>query len=298
MYTTTLIIIYFLIFLSLLCSIYVALFLYRSKKNYLIALYSASVAIFSVNIILSSIWKNELNKAPFGFCFFQAMFLQYNAIFQMACAFCFAVQTYAQLVLFHQSPSNTLRKFFLCFIILYPMIMTSILIVFSLRNCAVKPRLLNCDVTDPAWVRLFGWSGINQLLSIPGTILSGRTAYEVYKHMDLLLRSSGTSSAEEIITQDSTNQRPKFSRDPFSKKSRSYNITRAAAIRMVTFSLLFALINVFGCFASFAAIMKGASLDKGISSNDWVGATIGIFVFLVFGWPHNFKKVKQIWLNG
>ncbi|CAG8459627.1 36141_t:CDS:2 [Gigaspora margarita] len=91
--------------------------------------------------------------------------------------------------------------------------------------------------------------------------------------MDLLLRSSGTSSAEEIITQDT------------------------AAIRMVTFSLLFALINVFGCFTSFAAIIKGISLDKGISSNDWVGATLGIYVFINFGWPHNFKKVKQIWLN-
>ncbi|KAF0515761.1 hypothetical protein F8M41_017264 [Gigaspora margarita] len=248
--------------------------------------------------MLSFIWKNELNHAPYGFCFFQAIFLQYNSIFQMACAFCFAIQTYAQLVLFHQTTSNALRGFFICFIILYPMIMTSILIVLSLHNGAVRPRVMNCDVTDPALVRLFGWSGINQLLSIPSTILSARTAYQVYKHMDLLLRSSGTSSAEEIITQDSTNQRPKFSRDPFSKKSKSYNITRAAAIRMVTFSLLFALINVFGCFTSFAAIIKGISLDKGISSNDWVGATLGIYVFINFGWPHNFKKVKQIWLNG
>ncbi|CAG8821448.1 23861_t:CDS:2, partial [Dentiscutata erythropus] len=149
------------------------------------------------------------------------------------------------------------------------------------------------DVTNPAWVRLFTFSGINQLCSIPGTILSGRAAYQVYKHMHLL-KSNSSSSGEQIITQDSTLQQPKFSRNPFSTKSKSYSVTRAAAIRMVTFSFLFALVNIFGCFASFSAIMKNQSLGTELSSNDWVGATIGIFVFIVFGWPHNFKKVKQI----
>ncbi|CAG8614348.1 6117_t:CDS:2, partial [Dentiscutata heterogama] len=146
--------------------------------------------------------------------------------------------------------------------------MTSILIVLSVHFDAVKPRRINCDVTNPAWVRLFTFSGFNQLCSIPGTILSGRTAYEVYKHMHLL-KSNSNSSVEQVITHDSTLQQPKFSRNPFSTKSRSYNLTRAAAIRMVTFSLLFALVNIFGCFASFSAIIKNASLEKEPSTNDW-----------------------------
>ncbi|CAG8734747.1 8742_t:CDS:2 [Gigaspora margarita] len=176
--------------------------------------------------------------------------------------------------------------------------MTIILLILSLRFNAVKPRRMNCDVTDPAWIRLFGFSGINQLCSIPGIILSGRAAYEVYKHMDLLRSKSDSNSAGQIITQDSTHKQPNVSRDPFSKNSRSYNITRTAAIRMVTFSFLFAFINVFGCFTSFAAILKGVSLDKEPTILDWVGATLGIYVFIIFGWPHNPQKVKQIWLNG
>ncbi|CAG8567064.1 10748_t:CDS:1 [Gigaspora margarita] len=113
--------------------------------------------------------------------------------------------------------------------------------------------------------------------------------------MDLLRSQSDSNSAGQVITQDSTHQQPNVSRDLFSKNSKSYHITRAAAIRMVTFSLLFALINVFSCFA---AIIKGVSIDKEPSSSDWVGATLGIYVFIIFGWPHNPQKVKQIWLNG
>ncbi|CAG8658954.1 14320_t:CDS:2, partial [Dentiscutata erythropus] len=192
-------------------------------------------------------------------------------MFQMACAFCFAIQTYAQLVLFHQATTSSLKRFFQCFVIIYPIVMLSILIGLSLRFHTVKPRRMNCDVTDPAWVRLFSFSGINQLCSIPGVILSGRAAYEVYKHMDLLRSSSSHSnSSTEVITQDSSIQRPKFSRDPFSKKSKSYSVTKAAAIRMVTFSLLFALINLFACITSFSAIFKDVSIDREPSSVDFV----------------------------
>ncbi|CAG8736580.1 17133_t:CDS:1, partial [Dentiscutata heterogama] len=98
-----------------------------------------------------------------------------------------------------------------------------------------------------------------------------RAAYEVYKHMDLLRsNSSNSNSSAEAITQDSTFQRPKFSKDPFSKQSKSYSLTKAAAIRMVTFSLLFAIVNFFACITSFLAIFKGVSIDKEPSSVDWV----------------------------
>ncbi|CAG8480396.1 3771_t:CDS:2 [Cetraspora pellucida] len=214
----------------------------------------------------------------------------------MACAFCFAIQTYAQLVLYHHSISEALKKFFCYFIIIYPVVMISILIGLSARFNAVEPRRINCDVVYPIWIRLFSFSGINQLYSIPGTILSGRAAYEVYKHMDQLKKPS-TNSTEQIITQNNI-QEPKYSKDPFSKTSRSYNLTRAAAIKMVTFSFLFAFINLLSSISSFAAIIKGYPLVKEPYIMDFIGKSLGIFVFLVFGWPHNFEKAKQIWLNG
>ncbi|CAG8830054.1 14617_t:CDS:2, partial [Racocetra persica] len=95
------------------------------------------------------------------------------------------------------------------------------------------------DVVDPVWIRLFSFSGFNQLFSFPGTILSGRAAYEVYKHMDLL-------------------------------KSKSYNLTKAAAIRMVSFSFLFAFINFLACISSFIAIIKGYPFEKEPNSLDFI----------------------------
>ncbi|CAG8582401.1 20046_t:CDS:1, partial [Cetraspora pellucida] len=62
---------------------------------------------------------------------------------------------------------------------------------------------------------------------------------------------------------------------------------------MVTFSLLFALVNLVASIPSFAAIIKGDALGKEPSLVDFVGSSLGIYVFIVFGWPHNFQKVKQ-----
>ncbi|CAG8787226.1 6881_t:CDS:1, partial [Racocetra persica] len=116
-----------------------------------------------------------------------------------------------------------------------------------------------------------------------------------YKHMDQLRNSSTTSSAEHVISpnsQDNSYQH-KFSRDPFSKKGRSYNLTRAAAIKMVTFSLLFAFVNLLACIPSFSSILKNQHIESEPGALDFIGTTLGIYVFLVFGWPHNLQKVKQ-----
>ncbi|RIB07918.1 hypothetical protein C2G38_2147349 [Gigaspora rosea] len=224
------------------------------------------------------------------------MVLQYTATFQMACAFCFAIQTYVQLVHFHQSISHEIRIFFRWFIIIYPIIMTTILIILSARFSAVKPKRMICDVIDPVWIRIFGFSGLNQLYSIPGTFFSGRAAYEVYKHLDLF-KSSSNSASEHVIDHDNIHQQRNTSRDHFSTQNKAYSLTRDAAIRMVVFSFLFALINFFACIPNFIDIINGVRIEKEPTSTDWVASAIGIFVFLVFGWPYNFQNVKKLWLG-
>ncbi|CAG8484187.1 11301_t:CDS:2, partial [Racocetra fulgida] len=66
------------------------------------------------------------------------------------------------------------------------------------------------------------------------SVICTRAAYALYNHMDQLKKSSNhTSSTEHVISQnDQDNTYQKFSRDPFSKRGRSYNLTKAAAIRM------------------------------------------------------------------
>ena len=78
---------------------------------------------------------------------------------------------------------------------------------------------------------------------------------------------------------------------PIRDLQRSYNLTRAAAIRMVSFSFGFALINV---AASIQTILLVISRDKdeskGLRGSDLVGALMGILIYLVFGLPHNITK--------
>ncbi|CAG8768594.1 3747_t:CDS:2, partial [Gigaspora rosea] len=87
------------------------------------------------------------------------------------------------------------------------------------------------DVIDPVWIRIFGFSGLNQLYSIPGTFFSGRAAYEVYKHLDLF-KSSSNSASEHVIDHDNIHQQRNTSRDHFSTQNKAYSLTRDAAIRM------------------------------------------------------------------
>lgn len=115
--------------------------------------------------------------------------------------------------------------------------------------------------------------------------------------MDQLKKLSTTYSASQIITKDDIQQSKSF-KDPFSKKNKSYNLTRAAAIKMVAFSFLFAFINLVACISSFIAIIKEHPLEKEPNIMDFIDKSIGILVFLIFGWPHNLENVKQIWLNG
>lgn len=70
---------------------------------------------------------------------------------------------------------------------------------------------------------------------------------------------------------------------------RSYDLTRRAALRMAGFSLGFALINFVGCINTILNVVKGATQEvSAISSNDWIGAFIGIIVFIVFGLPDRY----------
>ena len=72
----------------------------------------------------------------------------------------------------------------------------------------------------------------------------------------------------------------------------TYNMTRAAAIRMVLFSSGFALINVTASIQTIMLVIKGEKDEsKGLRGNDIVGASMGILIYIVFGLPRNMKRL-------
>ncbi|RHZ75897.1 hypothetical protein Glove_208g174 [Diversispora epigaea] len=199
MYTPLMIFLYTVCTISLICSLYVTYKLTISKKNTIVGVLAFSTSLVAIDLLASIIFKNELEKAPYGFCFAQGILLQYACYLTMACGLCFAIQTYRLLVLYKQTTDPVLQNGFYLFIFVYPVIITIFLGIISYKNDAIKPRMLNCDVLDPIWVRLVGYSGTNFILSIPGTIISGCSAYAVFKHLDQFTTVSTTASSIEEL---------------------------------------------------------------------------------------------------
>ncbi|CAG8718082.1 15454_t:CDS:2 [Acaulospora morrowiae] len=298
------------------------------------------MSLVSIDVILSLFWENNLKRAPREFCYFQALLLQYACYLTMACALCFAIQTYRLLVLYKQETSAYLKRLYYGFIIIYPIVITIILAILSIRFKAIKPRVMNCDVVDTP-VRLIGYSGTNLILSLPGTFISG-----IVPNLELLLGKKshldqfkttlgsrdlnmanghlGSGSSEEMgIMSESQSDSSSSAQEDQHKKSlqpqphlnatsrsitqpsrtkkgrnvehnRSYNVTRRAAIRMVGFSLAFALINITASVGVVLRVLADKPNDTGLASNDWVGGFLGIIVYLVFGLPDSVFRVQNI----
>ncbi|CAG8602342.1 5806_t:CDS:2, partial [Cetraspora pellucida] len=66
-----------------------------------------------------------------------------------------------------------------------------------------------------------------------------------------------------------------------------YEMTKAAAIRIVLFSCSFALINLFASTGAVVNILKGHPFPTGVTITDWVGGFQGILLFLIFGLPNS-----------
>lgn len=276
--------IYFIFFISLLCAIYVTVKLYRNGKNYMVVVISIGMVLVEFPVLLGVIWIDDFkNKVPWGFCLFQGVAIQYGAFLQMSGGLCFAYQTYRLLVLNRQGITETLKKVYIALVILYPLIPTAILIYIAMKYDAIKPLTLNCDIVDPVWVRLFGYSGSNFILSFVGVYYSGRAAVAVFRHLDRFKTSISSSRSHIQSAQTSESGQEEL--------TISIDLTKAAAIRMVLFSCSFAFINFFASIQTVLIVIKGGkTIEKGLSGHDWVGALQGSIIFLIFGIPQNVRK--------
>ncbi|RIB24699.1 hypothetical protein C2G38_2031665 [Gigaspora rosea] len=329
---------------------------------------SVSYAIFSLDVLLSIIWKNKLKNAPYAFCVFQGLMLQYMCYVAIACALCFSIHIYHLLVLRKRTTSPTLQKAYYVFILIYPIVMTCVITGLSLYYKAIKPRTMNCDIVYPSWIRLFANSGSNLLISIPGVYLSGRSAYVVYKHLEYFKSSTEmlNGSREQIMSNNTKIGHPSIrSLDPSyqrndretnfysyrengylvinsnsfhqrtndnlisdlnpsyqrktndfilnldtsrqrqyksftgnrrpttyltTKNNRNRDVTKAAAIRMVLFACLFAILNLLASTGSVLEIIHKDPIPTNVTSTDLVGGFQGILMFIVFSLPNNWKR--------
>jgi len=130
-----------------------------------------------------------------------------------------------------------------------------------------------------------------------------RSAFAVYKHLDIFKTTFISSSRStshinsgqvpeqtfEISAENHTN--PDSINNTLSKQKEVYDMTKAAAMRMVFFSTGFAVINFFASIQTIFAVVKGENkIEENLSGHDWVGATQGLIIYLIFGLPHNVTR--------
>ena len=191
------------------------------------------------------------------------------------------------------------------------------------------------DIVSPIWVRLVSYNGANLLLSLPGTYFSARAAIAVYRHTGQF-KSTKLSANDVTISQNSTEnltttaealesrvnildaekhsnvQLPKITPDSKSTyaqqnveqgiklntSNKSYGITRSAAIRMVVFTVVYALVNFAGSTGILLDVMTNKPLDPRPAGSDFVGASLGIPLLLIFGTSSEIRQWTRDKLNG
>ncbi|CAG8529927.1 3480_t:CDS:2 [Ambispora leptoticha] len=201
------------------------------------------------------------------------------AYVQAASAFGFAMQTYRLLVLCKQESGWETKKSDMLLLIFYPVTLTTVLAAFCIKDRAIQPQAMQCDVTDPPWIRLIGYAGSNLVISTVGMYISGRSAYALFAHLkqfrstlDSRGRSQLSETTERVI-------------------QRRYAVTKGAAIRMVSVSALFILINFFASIQTIITVINGQSYrDHDLKLSHFVGPLIGIALFLVFGTGREMRR--------
>jgi hypothetical protein len=172
------------------------------------------------------------------------------------------------------------------------------------------------DIVSPIWVRLFGYNGINLFISIPGTYFSTRATLVVARHLDQFktthssiqsrtpMMESGNMSnvtiEEDMIPQEPQERTAATVVAPTGLASnKSYNVTKAAAIRMVFFTTAYMTTNLLASVDTILTSLNHKSLTPKPNSADLVFATLGIALFLIFGTAADvrkwtFRKLKNL----
>ncbi|CAG8587081.1 1918_t:CDS:2 [Ambispora leptoticha] len=107
--------------------------------------------------------------------------------------FCFSRQTFVLLVLYKAEKGWSTKRAYSILILVYPIIMTSLLAIVSLLDNSIKPKILNCDVTSPAAIRIVAII-FDMTLGSLGIWYSARAAFAIYSHLSSFRAFIGRAS--------------------------------------------------------------------------------------------------------
>ncbi|GJJ07627.1 hypothetical protein Clacol_001831 [Clathrus columnatus] len=111
-------------------------------------------------------------------------------------------------------------------LIIFPLGASAVLIALVLKLDAVKPVSsddMHCDITNPLWIRLFGYGGASPLFSVPFWFLSFVTAkklFQLTKPRRLVTDTTNTSEFTPSTLRSETGGSPKVS-PPFFRRTMS-----------------------------------------------------------------------------
>ncbi|RGB41277.1 hypothetical protein C1646_795448 [Rhizophagus diaphanus] len=184
--------------------------------------------------------------------------------------------------------------------------MTIIVSIVSIQQDAIYPFKIACDIKNPQWVKIIGYPGFNLIGTIIGAYFSIRAVFKVFRHLDQF-KSQMTDTSKVTANKSKpmggvneggdTNETNEIAEESGVKKDfirkirKSYNMTKAAAIRMVLFSFGLTLINTLASVHTVLLFMKGGE-DKttGLRTADFAVAFTGIIIYVIFGLPSLFRK--------
>jgi len=146
---------------------------------------------------------------------------------------------------------------------------------------------------------MLGYNGINLLISIPGTYFSAHSTITVIRYLDQFKTSSTVTQGHapmieskniaKVATDDSKSSLP---RTPGSRThpNKQYNIKRAAAIRMVFFTVVYLITNISATIETIVFVIADKPLDLHPGGSDIVCVSLGIMLFLIFGTADDVRK--------
>ncbi|RDX54611.1 hypothetical protein OH76DRAFT_1340540 [Lentinus brumalis] len=181
----------------------------QALDGYLIpGLYTATNLVLQGLFCLGMIWTMDPFEMPRTFCIMQPALSGVAWSFMTVITSCMTFATsYAILRPAGGVPASPayirsrLRWHHAClFMAFIPMAAFAAYLVLVLRFDAVQPTDgMNCDATNPVWVRLLSYAGVPLLLALPSLLLTCAAAFQFYIHSS---RSPGHTSRSFVHSND------------------------------------------------------------------------------------------------
>ncbi|RPD65614.1 hypothetical protein L226DRAFT_530844 [Lentinus tigrinus ALCF2SS1-7] len=192
----------------------------QAMNGYLIpVLYTVINFLLQGLFCLGMVWRMDPFKIPRAFCIVQPALQGVAWSFMTVITSCMTgVTSYAILRPAGGVPASPayirsrLRWQPAClFMAFFPMAAFAAYLVLALKFDAVQPTDgLNCDATNPVWVRLLSYAGVPLLLAIPSLLLTCTAAFQFHIHSPRHTHSRSFVRSNDHFTPVPLRQQSKF----------------------------------------------------------------------------------------